>query len=422
VRPNAYAGIDWGSQAHALCIVDEGGGELASELCPHTEAGICDLIEQMRAADVCRVAIERPDGILVDRVLNAGFTVLPVTSWALKATRPRFKSAPVKSDAFDAFCLAELARTDSHRYKAVRRESDEIKALRALTRLREDLIQEKVAVTNRLRAQLETFWPGPARMFDRRLDTAFGMAFMRRFPSPADAADLDERELEAFARENGHRFRRPVAKHIELLRSAPVASLGPVETQVRQAGVLASVATLELLTSRLSDVESQIPELTYAHPDGAIFVSLFKHTTRFANSAAILLAQIGEDRDRFPSAQALAARAGVSPIARESGTQRMAVFRYACDRRLRGAVQNLADATRRYNPWAYIVYARARERGLTHPHAIRILGRAWVGVIWRCWQDGVPYDPTKHGSLARSASPMASIAPARSRPQALRSV
>ncbi len=397
---NSYAGIDWATRIHALCVVDRNGEVLAEEPFPHSEAGLKELISRMRALGVCRVAIERPDGVLVDRLLEAGVVVLPIHALALKDTRPRFEAVERKSDAFDAFCLAELARTDSHRYKAVRRESDEIKALRALTRLREDLARDKGVVTNRLRAQLETFWPGPSRMFDR-LDSPIGLAFMRRFPSPADAVDLDERGLEAFAEEIGRRFRKPAATHIERLRSAPASSLGPVETRVRRSGVLASVATLELLVSQLADVETQIPQLTYAHPDGEIFVSLFKHTTKFARSAAILLAQIGEDRDRFPNPQALAARAGVSPIARESGTQRMAVFRYACDRRLRGAVQNHADATRRYNPWACSVYTKARERGLRHPHAIRILGRAWVRVIWRCWQDGVPYDPSLHGSLRR---------------------
>jgi hypothetical protein len=94
----------------------------------------------------------------------------------------------------------------------------------------------------------------------------------------------------------------------------------------------------------------------------------------------------------------------MSPVAVESGKRRVATFRRACDKRLRGAVASLADSTRHWHPWAGEVYARARARGQDHPHAIRTLGRAWVRVLWRCWRDGVPYDPARHGALVRLAA------------------
>ncbi len=114
------------------------------------------------------------------------------------------------------------------------------------------------------------------------------------------------------------------------------------------------------------------------------------------------MAEIGDRRERYPTNEALAADAGMSPVAVESGKRKVAAFRRACDkRRLRDAVATLADTTRHRHPWAREVYRRARARGCDHPHAIRVLGRAWVRVIWRMWQDGVPYDPDKHGSLRR---------------------
>ncbi len=91
----------------------------------------------------------------------------------------------------------------------------------------------------------------------------------------------------------------------------------------------------------------------------------------------------------------------MAPVARESGKRKVAGFRWACDKRLRDAVSCLADSTRHTNPWARNVYLDARARGLEHPHAIRVLGRAWLRVLWRCWQDGVAYDPAKHGNMRR---------------------
>ena len=116
---------------------------------------------------------------------------------------------------------------------------------------------------------------------------------------------------------------------------------------------------------------------------------------------ATLIAELGDARGRYPTEAAMAADAGMSPVALESGKLRVATFRRACDKRLRLAVATLADSTRHWHPWAREVYARARARGQDHPHAIRTLGRAWIRVLWRCWRDRVPYDPARHGNFNR---------------------
>lgn len=164
--------------------------------------------------------------------------------------------------------------------------------------------------------------------------------------------------------------------------------------------MLSLVASPRPLVEQIKLLSSQIAGAVRAHPDGKIFLSLF-HDPRASLTAARLLAEIGDRRERYPTNEALAADAGMSPVAVESGKRKVAAFRRACDKRLRDAVATLADTTRHRHPWAGEVYRRARARGCDHPHAIRVLGRAWVRVIWRMWQDGVPYDPDKHGNLRR---------------------
>ena len=115
--------------------------------------------------------------------------------------------------------------------------------------------------------------------------------------------------------------------------------------------------------------------------------------------AATLLAEIGDCRRRYPHRDAIAADAGQAPVAVESGKRKHAKFRWACNKRLRGALSTLADGTRHHNPWAQDLYATARARGHDHPRAIRTLGRAWCRVLWHCWQDRAPYDPTRHRAL-----------------------
>jgi transposase len=114
-----------------------------------------------------------------------------------------------------------------------------------------------------------------------------------------------------------------------------------------------------------------------------------------------LIAALGDSRERYPTDAALAADAGMSPVAVESGKRRVATFRRACDKGFRDSVATLADSTGHWHPWAREVYWRARARGQDHPHAICTLGRAWLRVLWRCWQDGAAYDPAFHRNLQR---------------------
>ena len=143
------------------------------------------------------VAIERPDGLLVDRLLEAGLRVLALHPNQVKAARDRFRASGGKSDRFDRFVLCELARTDSHRFRVLEPDSDQTKALRALTRARENLVGARVALANQLRAELERFWPGPIGLF-ADLDSPISLAFLARYPSPADARGLGVKRLAAF--------------------------------------------------------------------------------------------------------------------------------------------------------------------------------------------------------------------------------
>jgi transposase len=394
-----FAGVDWAKEEHALCIVDDAGRRILERRFAHHERGLDELCDSLAERGVELVAIERPDGVLVERLLEAGLVVLAIHPDQAKAARPRFRAAGGKSDAFDAFVLAELSRTDHHRFRALVPDSDETRALKVLTRVHEDLVETRVALANRLRAELEAFWPGAAVIFSE-VDSPIALAFLERYPSPGDARRLGEKRLSGFLCRHGYCGRKGAGELLGRLRSAPKGRAGEQETEARRTMVLSLVATLHPLVEHIKLLDSQIAGAVRAHPDGEIFLSLFRDP-RASLTAARLLAEIGDRRERYPTNETLAADAGMAPVAVESGKRKVATFRRACDKRLREAVATLADTTRHRHPWAREVYRRARERGCDHPHAIRILGRAWVRVIWRMWQDGLPYDPARHGNLQR---------------------
>ena len=313
--------------------------------------------------------------------------------------RAGFTAAGAKSDSFDAFVLAELARTDSHRFRVLVPDSDATKALRALSRSREDLVAHRVAIANELRAQLEAFWPGAAPVF-RDIDSPIALAFLKRYPSPTDAHGLGEQRMARFLARQQYWGGKSAGELVTRLRDAACGRAAQLETDARRQIVLALVAALEAIVAHIAQLTRELRSALADHPDGPTFRSLFRDPNS-AVCAAAILSEMGDCRERYPTKAALTGDAGQAPVAIESGKSKRARFRSACDHRLRKAIATMADTSRHHNPWAADIYDRARARGCSHPHTIRILGRAWCGVIWRRCHDHSTYDPVHHRALQR---------------------
>jgi transposase len=391
------AGIDWASEKHDVLIEDSAGEELLATTFVHDEDGVSALCAALVCFDVELVAIERPDGLLVDRLLESGVRVLALHPNQVKAARERFRASGGKSDRFDRFVLCELARTDSHRFRILEPDSDQTKALRALVRAREDLVGARVALANQLRAELGRFWPGPIGLFSA-IDSPISLAFLARYPSLADTRGMGEKRLAAFLKAQHYSSPKTPAELLDRLRSAPAGRAGEAETRARRSVVVRLVATLKVMVAQTSELESEISQALDAHPDGEIFRSFFRRRDSVV-CAATLLSEIGDCRGRYPHRDAIAADAGQAPVAKESGKRKHATFRWACNKRLRNALGTLAHSTRTWNPWAASRYAHARQRGHNHRRALRTLGRAWSRIIWRCWTNHTQYDPVHHTGL-----------------------
>ncbi len=392
-----FAGVDWATRSHAVCVIDPDGSIRARFEVANTGKSFNGLIKRLVKLRVQAVAIERPDGPFVEALLDAGLEVYVIPPRQLKALRTRYGAAGAKSDPGDAYVLADVLRTDRQRLKPLTSDSAETKALRALTRTRKDLIKARVALMNQLRAQLELCFPGAVGLF-YELDSPMSIAFLRRYPTALKAARLTEARLAAFLRRLGYSGKKPVAELLVRVKQAPEAGITDVEAEARGACVLALLDAIEKLNTRSRELQGDIVERLELHREAHIFTSLPKAGRGVR--AASLLAEIGDARERFPDEESLAALAGVAPVTRASGKSHSVGFRWACDKKLRNALIDFADDSRHKSPWAARVYADAIARGKRHPHAIRILARAWVRVIWRMWQDGKPYDVTRHGGAA----------------------
>jgi transposase len=398
-----FAGLDWGGTAHAVCVIDATGAVLARIEVQHDAAGLAELLGRLKriaAPAELPVAIERPSGLIVDALIEAGHPVVPIHPNIVKACRPRYRAASGKSDPADAFMLADILRTDGHRFRPLMPASDDIKALRALVRGRDDLVAQRVALANTLRANLESFWPGAAAIF-ADIDSPIALAFLRRYPTPDSAARLGPKRLAGFLASHAYCGRRSPAELLARLRAAPTGRAGEAEAEARGELVRALAATLETLVAEIVRLSSRIAHDVTALPDGQIVMS-FPRSGRIC--AAGILAELGDVRERFPTEDQLAAEAGVAPVTHASGKSRGVTFRWACNHRLRQAITTFADNSRHASAWAASIYAQARQRGCKHQHATRILARAWCRVLWKAWQDRTQYDPTRHNAAAKIAA------------------
>ena len=391
-----YAGVDWATDAHAVCVVDTEGRVVIEFDVTHTAEGLAELCRRVARAGARRVAIERPDGPLVDALLCTGLEVVVVSSRSVKALRERYGAAGNKSDRSDAYVLADCLRTDGHRWRSLEPDSPATVTLRTHVRARKDLVETRVAVANQLRAHLRIMFPGAVGLF-RDIDSPISLRFLERFPSATRAAWLSEKRLGAWLRANGYCGRKHPAELFARLTTAPAGLTGD-DGDARGAVTTAFVTVLKTLRAQIDELDTRLDELLEAHPDAFIFRSLPRCATI---RAATLLAEIGDCRARFPDPESLSCLAGVAPSTRASGRHRAVTFRWASDKKLRDALCDFAGDSWRGNTWAEHRYRELRAAGKSHPHAERILARSWTHIIWRCWQDHTPYDPTRHRSHQR---------------------
>jgi transposase len=388
------AGVDWARDDHAVAIVDSAGRSEERFTVPHSEAGIRTLVRRLTDAGANEVAIERPDGPVIDALLEAGLTVVVISPNQLKNLRSRYGSAGNKDDRFDAFVLADTLRTDRNRLRRLVPSSAATVTLRVACRARKDLVGHRVSLANQLRAHLQRCFPGPVGLFTE-IDSPISLRFLARFDCQDRADWLSPKRLAGWLSSVGYSGNADPGTLYARLVAAPRGAIGA--EGVALAGVTqALLAALSTLVEQIRLLNKQIAEQLASHPDAQVFTSLPRSGTV---RAARLLTEIGDSRARFPTHEALACLAGVAPSTRQSGKHRSVGFRWAADKQLRDAVCDFAADSRHGNPWAAELYRRARARGHDHPHAVRILARAWLYVIWHCWQLRIPYEPTKHRAL-----------------------
>ena len=268
-------GLDWAQETHAVCVIDAAGEIVGRFDVRHDRKGLADLVRRLLRfgePTVVPIALERPSGLLVDALVEAGFVVVPIHPNVVKACRSRYSTVHAKSDPGDAYLLADLLRTDGHRFQPLRPLSDDVRALRAKVRGRDDLVAERVAVANQLRSLLESYWPGAVAIF-ADIDSPIALSFVERYPTPQSAARLGEKRLARFLATHHYSGRRTPAALLERIRSAPLGFAGILEVEAKRLVALHYVKTLRSLVASIKQLTSSIAHDIAQLADGRIIMS-----------------------------------------------------------------------------------------------------------------------------------------------------
>ncbi|WP_392968202.1 IS110 family transposase [Streptomyces sp. LN245] len=389
-----FIGWDWATETHDVTVMDESGKRVDRWEFAHTEEGFATTLARLRkhgAPVNLPVMIETTRGLAVDRLLAAGHPVVPVHPNAFHAMRARWGASKAKTDAGDSMKLADYLRTDGHLLPRLEPTERATMDLQAITRQRADHIEAKVAAVNQLAALLDMHWPGGKAVF-ANLDSDIAMAFLERYPTPAAAAKLTAGRLEAWCKRHGYSGKKPGSVLIERLRSAPNAASRLSRAVVEQL-VHVQVQLVQGIRVTIRTLDKAIAEAVETHP----YAPLFATMPRIGKvNLGQIIGEVGPLLERAQTCEQFIAEAGVVPVTRASGKSRTVAFRFATNRRARVALTTFADNSRHGSDWAAKIYSDARARQKRHPHATRILARAWLRVMWACWRDGACYDPITH--------------------------
>ncbi len=395
-----YVGWDWASETHDT-VIDDGGQVVDRWSLRHDAAGIDAAMRRLAGhgrPEELPVAIETTSGLVVDRLLAARHPVVPIHPNAFNAARPRWGASRAKSDPGDSFKLADYLRTDGHRLRRLEPLDAATAELQALSRLRDDHVEARVAATNQLAALLGRHWPGAGKIF-ARLDSEIALAFLDDYPTPAAAARLGEARLKMFCRRHSYCGRRSPAQLLERLRSAPEPTQALTPETLAEL-VRAQVRLLRSLLRTIADLDRAMGAALLEHAKAQLLAPM----PRIGEvNLAQIVAEVGPILERAVDVEHACAEVGATPVTKESGKGRAVNFRWAVNTKARQALSTFADNSRHSSPWAAQLYADARRRGKRHPHAVRILMRAWIRVIWACWHNDTAYDPVNHGAERRLA-------------------
>lgn len=385
-----FVGIDWAQDKHEICVLDTNGNVKASFQVEHTHEGLkllCDKLRELAQGDLAKIgcALETNRGLLVNTLLEEGFNVYHINP---REVDNRRKTSGAKTDRIDAKILAKILRSDYQDLKKFEPDNEVITELRQLTRDQNRLIQMHTSLIQQLRDCLLEYYPGFLTVFPD-LSSETPLLFLKAFSTIQDALQADISQLAIFFKENRVRCPNETASRVYIELHKPQLEARPAIIRAKSRLALGLIEQILVLNKQIKNYDREIERVFKSHSDSQIFTSLNRAGKRLAPR---LLAEWGDNRDRFSSAKEVQALAGTSPTPYQSGKLSWPHFRWSCVKDFRYVMHLYAWQSTFSESWALAYYQQKRLQGKKHHEAVRLLANIWVRIIFAMWQNHEPYN------------------------------
>jgi len=394
--------VDWGDRLHQVYVGDEEGEKVKEVKVQESPEGLAEIgrwLDERRAEGIeLWAAIEKPAGRIVDFLLDHGVEVYPVNPKAVDRVRDRHRMSGSKSDAFDAYVLAEFLRSDHAHLRALRPSSEKAQELKLLSRDQRRVGRHKTRLLNQITTTLKEYYVRPLEVFED-LETEIALDFLQQYPTPAHLSALKRKQFNRFATTQHHLSKQRCEELWEKLQKP--------QLRVPEHVVRAKAQLLEVLIEQLRASIKAVK--IYHHKVESFFASSpaaeFAKTLPGGKSGtlvAAIWAELGDAQGRWESSRHLQAEAGAVPVTKASGKSRVVHFRFACNKHLRYTMYWFSFVSLNQSEWAKLYYRGQRDKGHSHPQALRALGAKWLKIIFVMWRDHTPYDENYHlANIAR---------------------
>jgi len=392
-----FIGDDWAEAHHDVEIEDDAGRLLVRKRVPEGLAGVTMLHELVAEhldpagePDQVMVGIETERGPWVQALLAAGYVVFAINPLQVARYRVRHSPSGAKSDPADAHLLAEIIRLDRAHHRPVAGDSELAEHLKVAARAHQTMIWSRVRQVNALRSLLREYYPAAMAAFGTDLASPDALAVLAAAPTPEQGRRLSQARIETLLRKAGRqRNLATTAAKIKTALGSDQLSARPGVVPAYAASASALVAVLITMVAQTEVLAGQVEQGFGRHPDVEIYLS---QPGLGMILGARVLAEFGDDPDRYTDAKARRNYSGMSPITKASGTKRVVLARYARNRRLGDALFLQAYSALRVSPGVRACYDRQRARGATHYQALRAVANRLVGILHGCLRHHTPYD------------------------------
>lgn len=407
----ALIGIDWADSKHDICMLDVMTGQLEASILRHSSQTIDEWAPALRrrfGGQPVAVWLEQARGPLIFALMKYDFlTLYPVNPTTLAKYREAFSPARHKDEASDAAYLVELLLHHRAHLRAWQPDSEQTRCLRYLVEHRRRLVDERTRLSNRLTSLLKLYFPHVLEWFpDIRTDLVCD--FLRRWSSLESLKGVRRTTLEKFFREQ-HSVRKETLEK----RLASITEALPLVTDqavLRSSMVMTKALAGQMKTtlSAIKEFDREIEAICSVQQDFALCKSLPGAGSGYASRLVVAL---GNDRERWHSADEVAQRSGIAPVRERSGKSCRVRWRYFCPKFLRQSFHEYAGESVKHSFWARAYYEPQRAKGKSQQAAVRALAFKWIRIIYKCWKSRTAYDEVKYlESLRRKGASLRTYA------------